>query len=138
MNSALFKPHGSAQVELSGGILTVHMRGDWNSEMRVQAGKTMMKHVPALNANGPWCILNYLHDTLIYGDDIYASTRQAYAERSPNSRLAAVAFVIGPKVEGVSLMRSRFEKLLDGIIPARVFADHGEAVAWLQTHLQTK
>lgn len=136
MKSSLFKPHGSAKVELSGQILIVHMRGDWNAEMRAEAGKAMMEHVPTLNAAGPWGILNYLHDTLVYCDDIFAGTRQAYAARPPTSRLTAVAFVIGPHVDGALLMRSRFENLLDSIIMSRVFVDHAEAQQWLQTQLQ--
>ena len=133
----LFKAHGSAQVDLSGAILTVHMRGDWNAEMRAQAGQTMMEYVPTLNATGPWGILNYLHDTLVYSEDIFTTTREAYAARPPSSRLAAVAFVIGPQVEGALLMRSRFENLLDGVIASHVFADHAEALQWLQAHLRT-
>ena len=136
MKSSIFKPHGSAQVELSGAILTVHMRGDWNAEMRAEAGQRMMAHVPALNAGGPWGIVNYLHDTLVYCDDIFTETRQAYAARPPGSELTAVAFVIGPEVSGALLMRSRFENLLDGIITARVFVDYAEAQQWLQEQLQ--
>jgi hypothetical protein len=137
MTPPFFKPHGSAQVELSGAILTVHMRGDWNAEMRAQAGQAMMEHVPTLNAAGPWGIINILHDTLVYSEDIYANTRQAYAARPPTSRLAAVAFVIGPQVEAASLMRPRFENLLDGIIAAHVFANHAEALQWMQAQLKT-
>lgn len=138
MKSSLFKPHGSAKVELSGQILTVHMRGDWNAEMRAEVGKTMMELVPALNATGPWGILNYLHDTLVYCDDIFSETRQAYAARPTGSHLAAVAFVIGPTVDGALLMRSRFDNLLDGIITSRVFVDHAEAQQWLEAQLQPR
>lgn len=136
MKSSLFKPHGSAKVELSGQILIVHMRGDWNAEMRAEAGKTMMAHAPALNAAGPWGILNYLHDTLVYCDEIYTTTRQAYAARPASSRLRAVAFVMGPKVDGASLMRSRFENLLDGVITSRVFEDNAQAQQWLLAQLE--
>ncbi|WP_152528915.1 hypothetical protein [Rhodoferax saidenbachensis] len=138
MTPPFFKPHGSAQVERSGAILTVHMRGDWNAEMRDQTGKAMMKHAPTLNAAGPWGIINCLHDTLVYSEDIYTNTRLAYAARPPGSRLAAVAFVIGPQVEAASLMRPRFENLLDGIIPSGVFTDYAKAQEWLQAQLQAK
>ncbi len=136
MTPPLFRPHGSAEVELSGAILTVHMRGDWNAEMRAQANAAMMAHVPALNAAGPWGIINCLHDTLVYSEDIYTSTRQAYAARPAQSKLAAVAFVIGPQLDGALLMRPRFETLLDGIITARVLGNYAEALQWMQAQLQ--
>ncbi len=135
MTLPFFKPHGSAEIERFGAILTVHMRGDWNAEMRDQASRAMLEHVPALNATGPWGIINVLHDTLVYSEDIYTNSRQAYAKRSPGSQLAAVAFVIGSQVEGAALMRPRFEKLLDGILPSRVFTDYAQAQQWLQVLL---
>lgn len=135
MAAPLFRPHGSAQVELAGAILTVHMRGDWNAEMRNHTAQAMMEHVPALNATGPWAIIHYLHDTLVYSEEIYTSTRQAYAARPPSSELAAIAFVVGPEVEGATLMRPKLDTLLDGIVTSRVFTNPDEALAWLLTQL---
>lgn len=135
MVTSPFRPHGAAQVELSDAILTVHMRGDWNAEMRSQTAQHMMQHVPALNAAGPWGIINHLHDTLVYGEEVYAHTRQSYASRSPQSQLRAVAFVIGPRVEGASLLKPRFESLLEGVINARVFPDYDSAHQWMAQQL---
>lgn len=135
MASPLFRPHGSAQVELADAILTVHMRGHWNAEMRNHTAQAMMEYVPTLNATGPWAILNYLHDTLVYSEEIYTSTRQAYASRSPGSQLAAIAFVVGPEVEGASLMRPKLDTLLDGIVTSRVFTNPDDARVWLLTQL---
>jgi len=130
-----FRPHGAAQVELSDAILTVHMRGDWNPEMRSQTAQQMMQHVAALNAAGPWGIINHLHDTLVYSEAVYAHTRQDYAARPPQSLLRAVAFVIGPNVEGALLLKPRFEALLEGVIEARVFADSNDARQWMLQQL---
>ncbi len=47
-----------------------------------------------------------------------------------------MAFVIAPHVEGASLLRRRFDTLLDGIIASRVFADSQSAKDWIQTQLQ--
>ncbi|WP_138515166.1 hypothetical protein [Rhodoferax bucti] len=135
MPHRLFNPHGSALVERAPGLLIAHMHGDWNAEMRSLIAEQMKAHVPALNAAGPWCIINHMHDTLVYGPDIYAQTRADYASRPAGSLLRAVAFVIAPHVEGASLLRSRFETLLDGIITSRVFADAGSARAWAQAQL---
>lgn len=135
MAAPLFRPHGSADVELSDNILTVHMRGHWNAEMRTQTAREMMGHVPALNATGPWAIINHLHDTLVYSEEIYTSTRLSYLSRSPESKLAAIAFVVGPEVEGAKLMRPKLETLLDGILNSRVFADPVDARQWLLTQL---
>jgi hypothetical protein len=135
MASAPFRPHGTAQVELSDGILTVHMRGDWNAEMHNLAAQEMMQHAPALNAAGPWGIINLLHDTLVYSEEVYAHTRQGYASRPAQSRLRAVAFVIGPHVEGALLLKPRFEALLEGVIEARVFEDHDAAHQWMREQL---
>ena len=132
MSQPAFRPHGSADVERNGPVLTVHMRGDWNAEMRKLAVQRMMEHIPSLNSAGPWGIVNYLHDTLVYSENIYADTRRDYAARPPESKLRAVAFVIGPDVEGARLLKSKFEFLLDGVIPSRVFADWALAEAWIQ------
>jgi hypothetical protein len=126
-----FQPHGTAHIELADAILTVHMRGDWNLEMRNQTAQRMLQHVAALNAAGPWGILNHLHDTMVYSEAFYAQTRQDYAARPPQSKLCAVAFVIGPLVEGAKLFKPRFESLLEGVIAARVFADDTSARQWL-------
>ena len=135
MATSVFRPHGTAQVELSDAILTVHMRGDWNAEMRSQTAQQMRQYAPALNAAGPWAICNILHDTLVFSEALYTSARQDYASRPAESRLRAVAFVIGPTVEGVTLLKPRFETLLDGVIGARVFADAEGAHQWLLQEL---
>jgi hypothetical protein len=136
MTHPLFRPHGSTQVEMTGSILTVHMRGHWNSEMREQTGQAMMRLVPTLNANGPWGIINLLHDTVVYGEEIYTQTRLGYAARPATSCLKAVAFVIGDGVEGAALMRPRFESLLQGVVESRVFADLASARTWMEEQLQ--
>ena len=135
MATSSFQPHGAAQVELSGAILTVHLRGDWNAEMRRKTAQEMMVHVPVLHAAGPWGIINHLHDTLVYSEEIYAHTRQDYAARSPQSKLRAVAFVIGPDVEGGGLLKPKFKALLEGVIEAQVFADSHSAHLWMQQQL---
>lgn len=135
MAPTAFRPHGTALVELSGAILTVHMHGDWNAEMRSQTSLQMRKYAPALNAAGPWAICNILHDTLVYSEALYVSARQDYASRPAESRLQAVAFVIAPHVEGASLLGPRYQTLLDGVIDARVFQDPQSAHLWLQEQL---
>lgn len=135
MATSAFRPHGTALVELSDAILTVHMRGDWNAEMRSQTAQQMRQYAPALNAAGPWAICNILHDTLVYSEALYTSARQDYASRPADSRLRAVAFVIAPTVEGASLLTPRFETLLDGVVDARVFVDPEGARLWLLQQL---
>ena len=117
-------------------MLIAHMHGDWNAEMRALVAERMKEHVAALNAMGPWGIINHMHDTLVFGPEIYAQTRADYANRPPGSRLRAVAFVIAPHVEGASLLRRRFDTLLDGVIASRVFTDSQSAKDWIQTQLQ--
>lgn len=135
MTNAAFQPHGSAHVTVDGQVMTVHLRGDWNAEMRAQTAQEMMQLVPSLQANGAWGIVNVMHDTLIYSESIYAQTRSGYANRSPQSQLCAVAFVIGPRVEGASLLRPRFESLLQGILPCAVFSTQEQALVWMQMQL---
>jgi hypothetical protein len=132
----LFQAHGHAEVELADAILTVHMRGDWNVEMRGQTAQAMQCHIPQLNAAGPWGILNVLHDTLVFGEAIYAETRRDYAARPPHSQLRAVAFVLAPTAEGARIMATRFEALLQGIITSQVFGDMDEARSWLTQQIQ--
>ena len=103
--------------------------------MRSQTAQKMMQHVPALNAIGPWGIINHLHDTLVYSEEVYAHTRQDYASRPPESKLRAVAFVIGPKVEGAGLLKPKFKALLEGVIEAKVFPDSESARLWMQQQL---
>ena len=137
MAPTTFQPHGTAQLESADAILTVHMRGDWNLEMISQTTPQMRQHAAKLNAAGPWGIINHLHDTLVYSEAVYAKTRQDYAARSPQSKLCAVAFVIGPLVEGSNLLKPRFESLLEGIIDARVFADDASARQWLHQKISS-
>jgi hypothetical protein len=131
----LFPAHGQAEVDLSDAILTVHMRGDWNAEMRHQTAQKMAAHIPQLNAAGPWAILNVLHDTLVFGEAIYADTRRDYAARPPHSKLRAVAFVLSPQADGSRIMATRFERLLEGVITSKVFTDPTQARDWLATQL---
>ena len=44
--------------------------------------------------------------------------------------------MIAPHVEGASLLRSRFESLLEGVIASRVFADSQSAKEWIKVQLQ--
>ena len=125
MENQLFRPHGSVQIELSDSIITAQLHGHWNIEMRNQAAQAMIAHVQPLNAAGAWGI----------SEEIFSTTRQDYAARSPSSRLAAVAFVIGPQVEGAHLLHHRFETLLDGIIRSAVFADAATARSWMQQQI---
>ena len=136
MMPPLFQAHGQADVELADAILTVHMRGNWNVEMRSQTALQMQRYIPQLNAAGPWAILNVLHDTLVFSEAIYADTRRDYAARPPHSRLRAVAFVLSPQAEGARIMASRFQTLLDGVITAQVFDDVAQARSWLTAQLQ--
>jgi hypothetical protein len=133
MGNSLFRPHGAVQIEVSASIVTAHMHGHWNIEMRNQAAQAMGAHVQPLNAAGPWGIINVLHDTLIYSEEIFATSRQDYAARPASSRLAAVAFVIDPQVEGAALLRHRFDTLLEGVITSAVFADLPSATKWVQS-----
>jgi hypothetical protein len=103
--------------------------------MRAQTAQEMLQRAPTLQAQGAWGIVNVMHDTLIYSESIYAQTRAGYANRSPQSRLCAVAFVIGPRVEGANLLRPRFETLLQGILPCAVFSTQEEALVWMQVQL---
>jgi len=131
MKSSLFKPHGTAEVEVSDAILTVHMHSTWNIEMRDQTSGQMRGQVTALNAAGPWGIINYLHDTLVYSEEVFAGSRQDYAARPPSSRMVAVAFVIEPGAEGDTLLKHRFETLLEGVITSQVFSDYATARQWM-------
>lgn len=106
--------------------------------MRSQTAQEMMQLVPALNAAGPWGIINHLHDTLVYSEEIYAHTRQDYANRPPESQLRAVAFVIGSKVEGAGLLKPKFKTLLEGVIEAQVFPDHESARLWVLQQLDKR
>ena len=136
MGTSGFGPHGAVQVDRSDAILTAHIHGDWNAEMRSQTAKIMMSHVPSLNAAGPWGIINHLHDTLVYSEEVYAHTRQDYAARPPESKLCAVAFVIGPSVEGAGLLKPKFKDLLKGVIEAQVFPDSDSAHQWMRQQLR--
>lgn len=131
----LFQAHGKADVELADAILTVHMHGDWNVEMRSQTAQKMHLHIPQLNATGPWGILNVLHDTLVFSEAIYADTRRDYAARPPHSQLRAVAFVLSPQADGARIMAARFEGLLQDVITSQVFTDPDEARHWLTAQL---
>ena len=55
--------------------------------------------------------------------------------RPPESKLRAVAFVIGPKVEGAGLLKPKFKTLLEGVIEAQVFPDSESARLWMQQQL---
>lgn len=136
MSNSAFRPHGSADVLVQGQTMVVQLRGNWNAEMRTQAAQEMVQLVPALQAHGPWGIVNVMHDTLIYSESIYEQTRASYENRSLQSRLCAVAFVIGAQVEGASLLRPRFERLLDGIISSTVCPTLAEALDWVQAQVE--
>ena len=137
MVNPLFRPHGNAHMRVVGAVLIVDMYGYWNEEMRTQTAKDMLRYVPALNTQGPWGIINLLHDTVIYSEAVYTQTRQGYAYRSKNSRLQAVAFVIAPHVEGATLLRPRFDTLLQGVVTSGVFADLASAQTWMQAQLES-
>lgn len=138
MENPLFRPHGAVQIEVSESIVTAHLHGHWNIEMRNQAAQAMLAHVQTLNAAGAWGIINVLHDTLIYSEEIFSTSRQDYAARPASSRLAAVAFVIGPQVEGAQLLRHRFDTLLDGVITSGVFADEATAREWMRQQIHAQ
>lgn len=136
MHNRLFKPHGRVSFDVANQVLTIHMHGHWNLEMRDQASADLSGHVQKLGQAGPWAIVNCLHDTVVYSEEIFAATRKDYASRPAGSQLKAVAFVIAPQVEGAVLLTRRFEKLLDGIIESQVFANVDAAQAWAQSQIQ--
>jgi hypothetical protein len=133
---SLFKPHGEVSFDMDGQILTVHMHGHWNLEMRDKAAEDLLTHIQALGSRGPWAIINCLHDTVVYSEEIFAATRNDYAARPASSQLTAVAFVIAPEVEGAVLLTRRFEQLLNGIITSQVFADLDAAKTWARDQIR--
>ena len=135
MVEPIFRPHGASHIVLSGATLVVHIYGHWNAEMRLQVAKEMQAYAPDLSAVGPWGIINFLHDTVVFSDEIYTRTRQDYASRPITSGLKAVAFVIEDGVEGAMLMRPRFQSLLQGVIAAQTFVDLDSAQAWMDQQL---
>jgi hypothetical protein len=135
-SSAPFRRHGHAVVELVDQIITVHMRGNWNLEMREHTALEMRATAKQLNTVGPWGIINHLHDTLAYSDAFFTHSRADYAARPASSQLAAVAFVIDPDLVGAVLLTEKFEQLLNGVIASAVFSAHAAATNWMQLQLE--
>jgi hypothetical protein len=134
MTPSSFPPQGDQNSRIEGRLLVTRVIGTWNLEQHRRSQQQIMPLVERLESSGPWASLVIIEDTLVSSLDVLEAGRQAVAA-GVLAHLRALAWVIGPTVEGRAILLPRYRRIYDGLLPSAVFEATPEAAAWLQQQL---
>lgn len=126
-----FHPHGDYDARIDGRILVATVSGSWNIEMHHEANRQCQPLVTQLEAEGIWGCMVVVRDTLVSSLDVFEAGRQAVEANRGVSSLKALAWVIGPEVEGNPFLLPRIRMIYEGILDTDVFESEGAAKQWL-------
>jgi len=132
-----FLPHGQANyLYADDDLFVVHAAGPFNREFveyLIQIETGLLKEMSEKHAR--WYALTTITNSAMMTPDAmirYAEYRQAMRDSKLNPQ--AIAFVLGPEVEGRQLMFPHFAKLYgDSGITFAEFTEEAPARDWLQT-----
>ena len=126
-----FRPHGRASFRIVGPIVVMHVRGPWNAELVVRSHADLQAALGELQA-GAWGMMVVVQGSALFGPDAMDAIRDVARNETARMGRVATAWVLGPDVEGATLMPGVIESLYGGSDRIRIFEAVQPAEAWLK------
>jgi hypothetical protein len=134
-----FRPHGEFLCWMEDGLLMWESRGPFNLEALQAFGRTRQAAFArwGLDDRPLAAVMRWVGSALMSPEAFALYERSFEAFIASHHRYVAVAWVGGPEVEGLDLMRARYAPLFErhGLAFA-VFADLDAAREWARPQLQ--
>ncbi|WP_028454205.1 hypothetical protein [Chitinilyticum litopenaei] len=119
-----FQPHGKVEVWATGQILHYRATGPFNLEFLIALDAADRELMASVAARGPFAILAQFTGSIAGTPEALAALESSLAEQNRLGLASlAVAFVVGPEVEGRVLMKRIF---------AGIYARQGLRFQWFE------
>ncbi len=133
-----FRPHGRVDIWMDGQLQHYEATGPFNKELVDCLAIAQLNSLQTLQPTGPWVSICTIVESALATPDGLA--RYAELMRTPKPAEltpVATAFVIGPEVEGGTIMAPLFAKIYADIgRPFKTFETLAEAQRWARTLTQ--
>lgn len=130
-----FAPHGRVTMRFEGDILFYDATGPFNIELVDSLAIAQRDILTTANHQGPWVSVSIMRNSLLASPDAFARyAAMMHAPRPPEFTPLASAYVVGPAVEGRSLMLPKYEAI--HIASGRIFQSFeqlDDALAWARS-----
>jgi hypothetical protein len=134
---AAFPPHGRSDFHADGAIIRVSVEGPFNVEGVDEFARKMLALYSTIPLDQPVVTLAELRRSVLMPPDAWARL-EAHMQRARLGppRVLATAWLVGPDVEGGSLMIPRARQMYaDAGRAFEVFADPDAAILWAREQL---
>ncbi|KXI28249.1 hypothetical protein [Paraglaciecola hydrolytica] len=133
--SMKFPVHGDVNVEVSGQIIIVHVRGPWNIELVQLSRSKSLPYVNDLSTQGCWALIVQVSGSVVCTPDSLTLIKQGADKDISGGKRICTSYVITPDTEGYNLMLPIWHDIYRGKIPFEIFATLDEAVDWSHQQL---
>jgi hypothetical protein len=129
-----FAPHGVMEIFMEGDVLHYECTGPFNREAFDAMAVAQMAFLMNLKHPGPWASIAISRESVMVSlDGLERYAELMRTKLPPELTAVATAFVIGPEVEGGSIMGPHFAKIYAEIgRPFKIFPTFDAAVQWAQ------
>lgn len=135
-----FRPHGRVDIRIENGLIYSDAYGPFNRELIHALVRIQRKLAAQGNLTEPHGEVISIFESALAGRDVVDILTRALQgmQRESRKKLGA-AFLIGPEVEGVSIMLPAILSCYTNAgIPSRVFEKMEEAESWLRSLLDAE
>ncbi len=132
VKTSQFTAHGMVDLWMDGQVMHYEATGPFNTELVNCLAVAQRDHLLTLSPQGAWVSMGTLRHSAMMSPEALARYAEIIAAPKPqNMNPIATAFVIGPDVEGGSIMAPLLAKVFTDIgRPVAIFATRAEAEAW--------
>lgn len=113
----------------------MQVRGPWNAELVLQSHEAMHVALPELQG-GRWAMLVVITGSAMFGPDVVEAIRNTVQNESATMERVATAWVLGPEVEGATLVPGVLRGLYGESDRFRIFETVEPAEAWLNGKIE--
>ncbi len=133
----MFVPHGRVELRRAGHVVYLEASGPFNTEAITALGAAWRGLFVNLPPGAMFADIAIMHHSVMASPDVLAAFH-GFLQRNTTDGLApkAVAWVVGPEVEGAEIMVPRFKKIYtEAGRNFRFFATLPDAEAWIDSEL---
>ena len=130
-----FAPHGVIEISMDGDVMHYECTGPFNRELFDAMAVAQMAFLANLKHPGPWASIAIGRESVMASlDGIERYAELMKTKLPPELTAVATAFVMGPDVEGSTIMGPHFARIYAEIgRPFKIFPTLTEAIQWAQT-----
>jgi hypothetical protein len=136
--SGKFSVHGRVSLTVKDNIIIYHAKGPFNIEFLAALEKIEENVLRDMKSEvKDWCEIIIFEVTCMAYEEVVIGFGAYLKELKKNGLIPlAIAYVIGPDVEGDTIMKSKFEKChADADINFSIFSNEDEARSWVDKYL---